>query len=153
MSKWTRQKSCGAREVQLFLENASKNAVYIHWGAVVNSFKALRTWVEESVLKSLQKASFFSVMGDKCTDITTVEELSIFCHWAENGTLLNASWKYIYSSCQVSQRQKLSGWQCCRNGVYGAATFSGKKTGVQARLKKNILHMHYLFTVIVTCCS
>ena len=28
---------------------------------------------------------YFSVMADKCTDITTIEELSVFCHWEENG--------------------------------------------------------------------
>ena len=34
-------------------------------------------------------------------------------------------------------------------GVYGAATFSGKKTGVQADWR-NMLHMQYLSTV-TTC--
>ena len=44
------------------------------------------TWVEESILKRLQKASVFSVMADECTDIMAVEELSVFCHWEEDGT-------------------------------------------------------------------
>ena len=38
------------------------------------------------------------------------------------------------------QGQKPSGWQYCRNGFDGAATFSGKKTGFQARLKKHAPH-------------
>lgn len=24
-------------------------------------------------------------MADECTDITTIEELSVFCHWEEGG--------------------------------------------------------------------
>ena len=34
--------------------------------------EALGTWVEESVLKRLQKASVFRVMADECTDIMAV---------------------------------------------------------------------------------
>ena len=36
--------------------------------------------------KRLQKVSIFSVMADKCTNITAVEELSVFCRWEEDGT-------------------------------------------------------------------
>ena len=30
-------------------------------------------------------ASFFSLMADECTDVPNIEELSILCHWVENG--------------------------------------------------------------------
>ena len=78
--------TCGARELQVFVENASRNAVYTSQGAVVDLIEALGTWVEESILKRLQKAFVFSVMADECTDITAVEELPVFCHWEEDGT-------------------------------------------------------------------
>ena len=39
---------------------------------MVDFIEALGTWVEESILKRLQKASVFSVMADECTDITAV---------------------------------------------------------------------------------
>ena len=42
-------------------------------------------WVEESQLKRLQSVPYFSVMSDECTDITTIEELSVFCRWEESG--------------------------------------------------------------------
>ena len=29
-------------------------------------------------------ASYYSIVGDESTDIATVEELSVFCHWEEN---------------------------------------------------------------------
>ena len=42
---------------------------------------ALGTWVEESLLKQLHKAPFFSIMADEYTDVTTIEELTICCRW------------------------------------------------------------------------
>ena len=42
---------------------------------MVDSIEALGTWVKESILKRLQ----FSVMADECTDITSVEDMSVFC--------------------------------------------------------------------------
>ena len=77
--------SCGARELQVFVENASRTPVYASQGAVVDFIEALGTWVEKSILKRLQKASVFGVMTDECTDITAVEKLSVFCRWEENG--------------------------------------------------------------------
>ena len=65
--------SCGARELQVFFENASRNAVYTSRGAVVDFIKALLTWVRESILKRLQKASGFVVMEDGCTDMVVEE--------------------------------------------------------------------------------
>ena len=53
--------------------------------AVVEFVEALGTWVEESLLKRLKKASYYSIMADECTDVTTVEELSVFCRWEEDG--------------------------------------------------------------------
>ena len=49
--------SCGARELQVFVENVSRNAVYTSQGAVADFIKALGTWVEEPLLKLFQKAS------------------------------------------------------------------------------------------------
>ena len=78
--------TCRARELQVSVENASRNAVYTSWGAVVDIIKALGTWVEESI-KRLQKA-LVSVMADECTDITTVEELSVLCCLEDDGNLV-----------------------------------------------------------------
>ena len=51
---------------------------------------SLKTWNMGggggSILIRLQKVSVFSVMADKCTDITAVAELSVFCCWEEDGT-------------------------------------------------------------------
>ena len=36
--------------------------------------------------KSTSWCSIFSLMADKCTDVATIEELSVFCRWVENGS-------------------------------------------------------------------
>ena len=50
--------SSGARELQVFVEKASRNAVYISRGAVVDFIKALGTWVEKSYFKASKGICF-----------------------------------------------------------------------------------------------
>ena len=71
--------------MRLFIERAGRNAVYTSKDAVVEFVAALGQWVEESLLKCLYQAQYFSLMADECTDITTIEELSVFCRWVEDG--------------------------------------------------------------------
>ena len=52
--------------------------------AAVELVNTLGTWVEVST-QAAYKASFFSIMADECTDVTTVEELTICCRWVESG--------------------------------------------------------------------
>ena len=68
-----------------FLESTGKNALYTSHAAVVDFMETLGTWVEESILKHQQRASHYSIMADECTDIATLEEMSLFCRWEENG--------------------------------------------------------------------
>ena len=42
--------------------------------------------MEESLLKRHHiRHPFFSIMADESTDVTTIEELTICCHWVESG--------------------------------------------------------------------
>ena len=59
--------------------------MYTSHVAVVEFLDALGTWVEESLLKRLRQVSCFSIMVDECTDISTVEKISIYCRWEEDG--------------------------------------------------------------------
>ena len=43
-------------------------------------------WVDKLWINQLLGAPVFSLMADECTDVPTIEELSIFCHWVENGS-------------------------------------------------------------------
>ena len=143
--------ACGGEDLKTFLENAGKNAMYTSRIAVTEFIEALGTWVEESLLKCLHQAPFYSIMADECTDVSTVEELSLFCRWIENGEptehfidllpMKRTDAEIIYSAlveCLKSKNIQLS--NLIGMGFDGAATFSGKKSGVQARMKKHSPH-------------
>lgn len=146
--------SCGGEALTHFMENAARNAVYTSHVAVVDFVEALGTWVEESTLKRLQKASCYSIMADECIDISCIEELSLCCRWEEGGVpeehfleiihLKKADAASIYSAVIQSLKQKnLQVSKIVGMGFDGASTFSGKKSGVQTRIRN--LAPHALF--------
>lgn len=84
-------------------------------------------------------------MADECTDVTTVEELSIFCRWNEKGVpvehfmdiipIKKTDASTIYSILvDFLQQKNIPLSKLVGMGFDGAATFSGKKTRVQSRL-------------------
>lgn len=83
--------SCGCEDLRLFIERAGRNAVYTSKDAVVEFVATIGQWVEKSLLKRLHQAQYFSLMADECTDITTIEELSVLCQWVKMDCLLNTS--------------------------------------------------------------
>ena len=94
-------------------------------------------------------------MADECTDVTTIEELTI-CRWVESAEehfieilpLKKANAEGIYSTLVEYCREKnIQLGRLIGMGFDGAATFSGDKTGVQRRLKE--LSPRALF---VHCC-
>ena len=146
--------SCGGQDLQAFVENAGKNATYTSKMAVVEFVEALGTWVEESLLERLQQAPFYSIMADESTDVATTEELSIYCCWVEAGVpvehfldivpLKKTDAFSIYTAlvdCLKAKHVQLS--RIVGMGFDGAATFSGRKSGVQALMKR--LSPHALF--------
>ena len=62
-----------------------ENVQYTSRDAVFDFVEALGTRVDESLLARLQNAHHFSLLADECTDITTIEQLSVVCRWVENG--------------------------------------------------------------------
>ncbi len=120
--------------------------------AVAEFVNALGTWVEESLLKRLHKASsFFSIIAEEWTDVTTIEELTIYCRWVESGVpeehfieilpLKKATVESIYSALVKSCREKnIQLGRLIGMGFDGAATFSCDKTGIQGRLKEPSPH-------------
>ena len=86
--------SCGGESLKLFMASAQKNAVYTSHIAVVDFVEALGTWVEESSLVRLRQASYYSIMADECTDISNVEELSLFVGGKLMVSLKSTSWRY-----------------------------------------------------------
>lgn len=118
--------------------------------AVVEFIEAPGIWVEELLLKRLHQASYFSIMADECTDVATIEEMSVFCQWEENGVpehlleivhLKKADAESIYFALVECLKEKqLEVSRIIGMGFDGASTFSGKKTGVQTRIKNIAPH-------------
>ena len=67
-------------------------------------------------------------MAAECTDVATIEEMSVFCHWEEEGSpeehiFLDSSpeaskcREHLFCSSGMLEREKSSGEQNCWNGV------------------------------------
>ena len=124
------------------------------------------TWVEESTLRRLQKASCYSVMADECTDVSCIEELLLYCRWEEGGSpeehfldiihLKKADAESIYSAVIECLKQKnLQVRKIVGIGFDGASTFSGKKSGVQTYMKNlapYALFVHYHCHLLQLAC-
>ena len=143
--------ACGGQDIKIFLETAARNASYTSKIAVVDFVNAIGTWVEESLLKRLCQAPFYTIMADECADVTTIEELSIFCRWTEDGVpvehfieivpMKRADAESIHSALVECLREKSMPLnKIIGMGFDGAATFSGSRTGVQTRLREQSPH-------------
>ena len=102
------------------MDKTERNAIYTSHVAVVEFMEALGTWIEESLLKHLHQASCFSIMADECTDIVTIEEMSVFWslggRWFTRRTLLGDSSpkaskcrEHLFYSSGVLERKTTSG--------------------------------------------
>ena len=85
-----------------------------------------------------------SIMADECTDVTTIEELTICCRWVESGVpeehfyeilpLKKANTESIYSPIvEYCKEKNIRLGRLIGMEFDGAATFSGDKTGIQRR--------------------
>ena len=75
--------------------------------AVVEFVEALGTWVEESLLKRLKN----SIMADECTNVTTVEELSVFCRWEEDGLPVEHFLEIVLAVAQIEHGVQSSSFE------------------------------------------
>ena len=108
-------------------------------------------------MKRLQTAPYYSVILDECTDITVVEEMSDFFRWTEKGKPVERFFDVLPLKEMNTEtittvlmdylvQKELSLSHLVGMGFDGAATFSGRITGVQARIKK-----HSPFVIYVHC--
>ena len=78
--------ACGASDLQRFLHReVRKNAEYTSTTAVSDFIAAIAQWVEGGLLRSLKQSPYFTLLGDECTDVTSVEELSLCFRWLKDG--------------------------------------------------------------------
>ena len=117
---------------------------------MANKVLVVATRYRELVIENM-KVLF---MADECTDVATIEEMSVFCRWEEEGSpeehfleivhLKQANAESIYSALVECLKEKnLQVSKIIGMGFDGASTLSGKKTGVETRIKK--LAPHALF--------
>ena len=143
--------SCGGKDLEEFVRKAAKNASYTSPDAVTDFVEAIGVWVDELQVNRVRNAPFFSLTADECVDVANIEELSVYCRWVENGVpvehfmeilpLKKTNAQSIYSVLLDWLKKK--DLQCSKligMGFDGAATFAGKKSGVQACLKKHVPH-------------
>ena len=112
-------------------------------------------WVDRLQVNSTRNASFFSLMADECVDVANIEELSVYCGWVENGVPVEHFMEILPLKKENAQSiyfvlldwLKKKDLQCSEligMGFDGAATFAGKKSGVQTRLKKHPPHSMFV---------
>ena len=147
--------SCGGKDLEEFVRKAAKNASYTSTDAITDFVEAIGVWVDKLQVNSVYNAPFFSLMADECSDVANIEELSVYCRWVENGgplehfmeirPLKKTNAQSIYSVLLDFLKKK--DLQCSKlkgKDYDGAATFDGKKSGVQARLKKHAPHSVFI---------
>ena len=151
--------SCGGKDLEECVRMAAKNASYTSTDAVTDFVEAIGVWVEELQVNRVRNAPFFSLMADECVDVANIEELSVYCRWVENGVPVEHFMEILPQKKTNAQSiySVLLDWlkekdlQCSKligMGFDGAATFAGKKSGVQACLKK-----HHLIQTSATAIS
>ena len=107
-------------ERHAFHESDGGYATYTSKMAVIMFMNAHGTWVEESLLERVPKATFFCIMADEFTDVTTLVELTICCRWLDSGVpeehfieilpLKKANAGSIYSALVAAGKRTLS-WE------------------------------------------
>ena len=144
--------SCGSQHLDVFMQNARRNATYTSTVAVAEFIEAIGVWIEGCVLKQVHDAP--STVSWQMS-VLMFEELSICCRWVSNGVpvehfigilpLKKADAESVHLA--IVDFLKSRGIQLSRlvgMGFDGAPIFSGKQTGVQARLKKLSPHAIYV---------
>ena len=135
--------SCGANDLQRFLhDKVCNNAKYTSTTAVTDFIHAIAQWVERGLLQSLKQSPYYTLMGDECTDVSSMEELSLCFRWLKDGKpvehflevlhVTRTDAETITSAITTYLQEKQIGIRNMRGmGFDGAATFSGNRTGVQ----------------------
>ena len=139
--------SFGASDLQRFLhDEVRNNAKYTSTTAVTDFIHAIAQWIERGLLQSLKQSPYYTLMGDECSDVSSMEELFLCFRWLEDGKPVEHFLEVIHvtrtdaetiTSAITSylQEKQIDIGLMRGMGFDGAATFSGRRTGVQARLR------------------
>lgn len=65
-------------------EKCAKNATYESYSTIVELLACISKVLESKVLDSLKKSTYFSLLADECTDVSSKEELSVCARWLDD---------------------------------------------------------------------
>ena len=71
--------------LQQHVEERPRNAQYTSRISAVVLLEATDTWLDMKIVDSLKSSPYFSMLANMCVDISTTEQLSIYCRWIMNG--------------------------------------------------------------------
>ena len=145
-------------EVRKHLDTAPRNTNYGSHVAISEFLDAISLRVQQGILRPLKEAAFYSILADELTNIATIDELSICFRWvgSSGSPVDHFLGLFSLSACDAASifaalkafladsdtdAGKLRG-----QGYDRAATFSGKKNGVQMCIC-TLHHKHCLCTV------
>ena len=136
-------------------DNSPRNATYESYATVLDLLSSISKVLERALLSS--SSVYFSLMADESTDVSSKEELSICARWEQGGktvehflgimtakeTTAQAISTYL---CDFLESKSINMTKMRGIGFDGANTMSGKRSGVQKRLR-----LHSPSAVYVHC--
>ena len=137
----------GDDQLKLFLSMAPKNASYTSNMVLQEYIVAISKYVEDPLLESLSNTNMFTLMADESTDIATIEEMSICGRWFTSAGNIEEHFLGLVplDSCtaehisaklvEFMDRKGIQATKIRGQGYDGASTMSGKKSGVQLRMR------------------
>ena len=129
-------------------ENCPRNATYESYATVVDLLASISKILESNLLSSFKGSTYFSLMADESTDISSKEELSVCARWLDNKkpvehflgimpakeTTAEAIADYL-TMCTFLESKNIDITKMSGLGFDGTNTMSGQRSGVQLRLR------------------
>ena len=138
-------------------DKCPRNATYESYATVVDILSSISKIIERDLLSSFKSSTYFSLMADESTDVSSKEELSICARWEQDNkpvehflgivpakeTTAEAISFYL---CAFLESKSIDITTMRGLGFDGTNTMSGQRSGVQKRLR-----LHSPSAVYVHC--
>lgn len=142
----------GDEKLRNHFKSCGKNATYISWNIQNQIIDACDKVIKSRIVKDVKDATFFSVLADETTDVSTQEQFSLsvryVSHNTKDGYKINEKFLQFVplesTTGEVLGETLLKGLEECNleikdlrgQGYDGASAMSGKVKGAQAVVQK-----------------
>lgn len=152
----------GDEKLRNHFKSCGKNATYISWNIQNQIIDACDKVIKSHIVKDVKDATFFSVLADETTDVSTQEQFSLsvryVSHNTKDGYKINEKFLQFVplesTTGEVLGEMLLKGLEECNleikylrgQGYDGASAMSGKVKGAQAVVQKRCpkaVYVHY----------